>query len=142
MRSLNFDDGLESFAINGDENRVIRFCPSDINLIKRAEQVENNLNQLLLKFKNIELTPEGKPVDSAYTKILEDVEGTLRSQTNYLFNADVYDVIFAGQSPLSLVGKDGKYLYVAFFESVMPVISENIQGKNNSALKYTEGYLK
>ena len=29
MQSLNFDEGIKSFAINGDESRVIRFNPAD-----------------------------------------------------------------------------------------------------------------
>lgn len=29
MRSLNFNDGYESFMVNDDPNRVIRFNPAD-----------------------------------------------------------------------------------------------------------------
>ena len=38
MRSINFDDGLKSFAINGDESRVIRFNPGDLNMKVRAKE--------------------------------------------------------------------------------------------------------
>ena len=33
MRSLNFNDGYESFMVNDDPNRVIRFNPADPEII-------------------------------------------------------------------------------------------------------------
>ena len=36
MRSLNFNDGYESFMVNDDPNRVIRFNPADPEIINRV----------------------------------------------------------------------------------------------------------
>ena len=42
MKSLLFDDGYESFAVNDDPARIIRFNPADPEIINRVLDVQRH----------------------------------------------------------------------------------------------------
>ncbi len=148
MRSINFDDGLKSFAINGDENRVIRFNPGDLNMRVRAEEAQKRIRKWEGSLKTIELNPDGTPAedDEETSAELRGFEDMLRRELNYVFNADAYDTIFAGQSPLCIVGKEKQFLFEAFLLSAMPIIEEEIEAFTSASQarvdKYTKEYRK
>lgn len=148
MRSINFDDGLKSFSINGDENRVIRFNPGDVNLRGRAEEAQKRMSEWQKDLEAIELNPDGTPVnsDEQAVDVLLGFDTMLRRELNYIFNADVYDTVFAGQSPLCIVGKEKQFLFEAFLESAMPIVGEELDAFNRDSQarigKYTKGYRK
>lgn len=148
MKNINFDDGLKSFTVNSDENRVICFNPGDLNLFVRMEEFQKHCEDWMGKIEGIPLTPEGQPVDDTIkgTEIMKDFDAFLRKEINYIFNADVYDTIFNGQSPLSTVGGKKEYLFEAFFRATMPYIQEEMDAFSNASQKriekYTKGYQK
>ena len=146
MRSINFDDGFKSFCINGDENRVIRFNPGDLNMRVRVEEAQKRIRKWEGSLKAIELNPDGTLVveDEEESAELRGFEDMLRRELNYVFNADVYDTIFSGQSPLCTVGKEKMFLFEAVLQSVTPIIEEEIEAFSSASQarveKYTEGY--
>ena len=148
MRSINFDDGFKSFCINGDENRVIRFNPGDLNMRVRVEEAQKRIRKWEGSLKAIELNPDGTLVveDEEESAELRGFEDVLRRELNYVFNADVYDTIFSGQSPLCTVGKEKMFLFEALLQSVTPIIEEEIEAFSSASQarveKYTEGYRK
>lgn len=151
MKSINFDDGLQSFCINGNENRVIRFNPADLNLVIRAQEAEKQIEAGQKDLEAIELNPDGTPMtnEEDVLKKLEAFNGTIREALNHIFNADVYDTAFAGQSPLCIVGKDKEFLFEAFVKSVLPFIEKEVSQYEGMAAaaqarieKYTKGYVK
>ncbi len=148
MRSINFDDGFKSFCINGDENRVIRFNPGDLNMRVRVEEAQKRIRKWEGSLKAIELNPDGTLVveDEEESAELRGFEDMLRRELNYVFNADVYDTIFSGQSPLCTVGKEKMFLFEAVLQSVTPIIEEEIEAFSSASQarveKYTEGYRK
>ncbi|MCK0085232.1 hypothetical protein K5I21_04980 [[Clostridium] symbiosum] len=148
MRSINFDDGFKSFCINGDENRVIRFNPGDLNMRVRVEEAQKRIRKWEGSLKAIELNPDGTLVveDEEESAELRGFEDVLRRELNYVFNADVYDTIFSGQSPLCTVGKEKMFLFEAVLQSVTPIIEEEIEAFSSASQarveKYTEGYRK
>lgn len=148
MRSINFDDGFKSFCINGDENRVIRFNPGDLNMRVRVEEAQKRIRKWEGSLKAIELNPDGTLVveDEEESAELRGFEDMLRRELNYVFNADVYDTIFSGQSPLCTVGKEKMFLFEAVLQSVTPIIEEEIEAFSSASKarveKYTEGYRK
>lgn len=148
MRSINFDDGLKSFSINGDENRVIRFNPGDPNIRVRAEEAMKRLSKWKSNLKAIALKPDGKPAetDAEAVEVLKDFDNTLRQELNYIFNADIYDTVFAGQSPLCIVGNEKLFLFEAFLSSAMILVEEETEmfHRNSQAKieKYIRGYKK
>ena len=140
MQSINFDEGIKTFSINGDEARVIRINPGDLNLLIRSEEAQKHIAEYQEQIKRIPLNPDGTPVD------LRSFNSMMRKELNYIFNADVYDTVFAGQSPLCTVGKEKMFLFEAFMLSMMSIIKNEIAEFNAASQarvkKYTGGYSK
>ena len=145
MQSINFDDGLKSFAINGDENRVIRFNPADPDMMTRyyiALQMLKDAKGSLLSDVNLDKEgnlPEEDKLGEA-SRALEETNSLIRKAMNLMFNSDVYDTIFAGQSPFCIVR--GKYLFEAFMESLQPVLESAIKAYQKASEKRMNKYLK
>lgn len=145
MQSINFDDGLKSFAINGDENRVIRFNPADPDMMTRyykALQMLKGAKGNLLSDVNLDKEgnlPEEDKLGEA-SRALEETNSLIRKAMNLMFNSDVYDTIFADQSPFCIVR--GKYLFEAFMESLQPVLESEIKAYQKAGKKRMNKYLK
>ncbi|MFR6347603.1 MAG: hypothetical protein ACLUN9_12700 [Enterocloster aldenensis] len=60
MKSLLFDDGYESFAVNDDPTRIIRFNPADPEIINRVLDVQRHVKDYSPP-EGIELNPDGTP---------------------------------------------------------------------------------
>ncbi|RGO69271.1 hypothetical protein DXB08_21675 [Hungatella hathewayi] len=145
MQSINFDDGLKSFAINGDEKRVIRFNPADPDMMTRyykALQMLKEAKGSLLSDVNLDtegnLSKEDKLGEAS--RALEETNSLIRKAMNLMFNSDVYDTIFASQSPFCIVR--GKYLFEAFMESLQPVLESEIKAYQKASEKRMNKYLK
>ena len=52
MQSINFDEGIKTFSINGDEARVIRINPGDLNLLIRSEEAQKHIAEYQMDQKN------------------------------------------------------------------------------------------
>ena len=128
MQSINFDDGYKSFAINNDESRVIRFNPSDPNQIKRYNESLKNMMATKEKIgDDIKLFPDGTIKEAkdieATAALLDEADNIIRENINLMFNSNVYDTVFAGQSPFTMV--KGKYLLEHFLLAVEPIIRQS-----------------
>lgn len=141
MRSLSFDDGYESFMVNDDPKRVIRFNPADPEILNRALNVKKMFESYDVP-EGIELNQDGTPKDdmevsAAY--VAEMTEAT-RKAFNGIFLSDVYDTIFAGQSPLC-IPKD-KYLFESVLDGLIelmkPAVEEYARKNNAKMKKYLE----
>lgn len=145
MKNLSFDDGRQSFTINGDPNRVIRFNPADPEIINRYLDLQKVYEGYQLP-DDIELNPDGTPKsgmekDGAY---LTEFKNTMKRSFNDVFNADVYDKLFDGQSPLCIVGEEPQYLYMAVLECLrdaMEPAMKNYRDKNQELAKKMNKYL-
>lgn len=149
MKNLRFDDGCQSFTINGDKERVIRFNPGDVNLIKRCNTALKNIMAAKEGIPDIALDPDGNMerdgLDLA-ASALQGIDDVIRENVNTMFDGDVYDTVFGGQSPFCIVGKEGKYLFEAFMDSVIPFIQAAAKEAREASAarvdKYTKGYKK
>lgn len=142
MQKLSFDEGYKEFSINGDVNRVIRFNPSDLAIIKRLEEAKNKISESMAIKDDIELDNEGKPVDSLenYSKVISHIDNVIKEQINYIFDSDVANVVFGNQSPLANI--KGKPLYERFMESVMPEIKKAVEEEAKESRKRVAKYTK
>ena len=142
MQKLSFDEGYKEFSINGDVNRVIRFNPSDLAIIKRLEEAKNKISESMNIKDDIELDNEGKPVDSLenYSKVISHIDNVIKEQINYIFDSDVANVVFGNQSPLANI--KGKPLYERFMESVMPEIKKAVEEEAKESRKRVAKYTK
>lgn len=143
MKKLSFNDGYESFTVNGDENRIVRFNPADPEIINRLLHLQKEFQNYQPET-DFELNPDGTPKSEIEKEGAFVAEFTIamRKAFNDIFNSDVYDTIFDGQSPLCIVGakKKESYLFEAVLEGLIeimqPAISEYSKKNQNRMQKY------
>lgn len=132
MDTLIIDEGLKSFAINNDENRVIKFNPSDMSILHRVEETLANVEKEMKKYADKEFNGKTEKKMSEF----------ICNQIDYIFNSKVSNIVFNGTSPLSTV--KGVPYYVRFIEAVKPIIEEEIIAERKASeekiKKYTEKY--
>ena len=141
MKNLSFNDGKESFKINNDPNRVIRFNPADPEIINRILGVQKDFQNYKLD-ESIELNPDGTPKsglekEGAY---VAEFTKTMRKIFNDIFNSDVYDIIFDGQSPFCIVGQ--KYLFEEVLDGLINIMQPAIDKYTKENDKKMRVYLK
>ncbi len=144
MKSLKFNEGLESFMVNNDPGRVIYFNPADPEIINRLLNMKKSFQDYKLT-EDIELNPDGSPKDEiekggAYVAEFANV---MRKAFNDAFNADIFDVIFNGQSPLCIVGSRGKekYLFEEITDALIGIMRPAIEAYNRKSEKKMNKYL-
>ena len=132
MQSISFDEGYKEFAINNDENRVIRFNPKDFGILTRMEDTLSDFEALEKKLK------DGN--EEEFTNNLREAEKVVHEKIDSIFNANVHDIIFNHQSPISLVG--GEFLFMRVIEALVPIVEKEVkyemQKSEKRMSKYTE----
>lgn len=141
MKNLSFNDGKESFKINNDPNRVIRFNPADPEIINRILDVQKDFKEYTID-ESVELNPDGTPKsglekEGAY---VAELTKTMRKIFNGIFNAEVYDIIFDGQSPFCIVGQ--KYLFEEVLDGLISIMQPAIDQYTKDNDKKMGAYLK
>lgn len=136
MQSISFDEGYKEFAINNDENRVIKFNPKDFGILTRMEDTLSDFEALEKKLK------DGN--EEEFTNNLREAEKVVHEKIDSIFNANVHDIIFNHQSPISLVG--GEFLFMRVIEALVPIVEKEVkyemQKSEKRMSKYTEKYKK
>lgn len=112
MTSINFDTGIRTYVINGDENNVIAVNIADANLMYRMEKAEKQIESILSN----EMTPDAKTVYEA--------DRQLKAVIDEAFNADISSHVFGGANCMSPVG-NGDTLFESFFNAFIPVIKKD-----------------
>lgn len=137
MKNLSFDDGRQSFMVNNDPNRVIRFNPADPEIINRVLNLQEEFEGYQLP-EGIELNPDGTPKNDMEKEgaYIAEFTSTMRKAFNNMFNADVYDKIFDGQSPLCIVNQH--YLYEGVLESLKELMDPAMEAYREQKQKLTE----
>lgn len=143
MQNINFNDGYKELSINNDPNRVIRFNPSDYGLLERFHDARKTMVDAISTIgKNIEIKTNGEAADSLEdaTLIIKDINNVINEQMNYIFNADVAQVVFGKQSPISTI--KGKYLFERFLDAVAPYMEKEIKAEQEASQKRINKYTK
>ena len=135
MQNITIDDGYKEFTINNDPNRVIRFNPTDINILERIKHASEEFNKLSVG--------DGTDFDSAVDTVAV-IGGKIREQIDYIFGYPVSDVVFGQQSPTAPV--KGVPYWERFMNAVLPVIRDAVKKENEESrklvLKYTSAAKK
>ena len=109
------------------------------------QDIERLLQKISESLPESSINPDGSPADNVeiVSKQISTFNGELKKQLNYLFNADVYDILFAGQSPLCRVGK-GKLLVEEIIDKIGRLIGkecgETMDNVNLKVNSYTAPY--
>lgn len=146
MQNLSFEDGYREFTVNGDQNRIVRFNPSDIGILERIQEAEKNINkQMALLEKDVKLEPDGSPdqEDSSFQYAAEMVGkagAVIKEQVDYIFGNAVSEAAFGSQSPLSTV--KGVFLFERFLNAVKPFIEKEVRAEAEASQKRMSKYQK
>ena len=129
MKSLSFNDGRQKFMVNDDPTKVIRFNPADPEIINRLLAVQKEFRDYTPPA-DTELNPDGSPKGDlekggAY---VAEFTAAMRKAFNGIFNADVYDTIFDGQSPLCII--DENYLYEGVLDGLFTLMKPAVEAYN------------
>lgn len=139
MQNLRIDDGLKEFTINGDKNRVIRFNPADLNLLDRLDQAEKTITKTQEELeKDIKLDASGKPERKEDIEFIRKVNKLIKDQIDFIFDAEVAEVVFGNQSPLSSV--KGRPFFERFFDTIKPVLEKEIIAEREASEKRMSKY--
>lgn len=140
--NISFGDGFKSFTINNDESRVIRFNPADPDIITRFSKAMKELQEEKDSIPDAQIDAEGNIIDDSPEQVVETLETfnrILREKLNYIFNSDVYDVVFGLQSPLAAAG-DGKMIFEVFIEAAFDIVNTETVGHKKKRDKYLDKY--
>lgn len=136
MKSINFNTGVKSYIINGDETNVIKINVSDPNLMERIEKVDDELKPLFEKLDKME---DLQPTE------LAEIDRQIKALIDKTFNADISSHVFGATSCYAPL-ESGKILCEEFFDAFMPVIVADATEAQNAYLensaKKTEQYIK
>lgn len=132
--NIDFDDGYKSFKINGDENKIIRFNPTDLSIVKRGKAVTQEIDDYLKMIK--------KDIDEKdhlkSDEIMEKADLFIREKINYIFDNDVADIVFGSQSTLSTL--NGDPLFYRFLMPIMKLIESTVQRESKMSQEKVSKY--
>lgn len=117
MQSINFDKGYKTYAVNGDENNVIKINVGDHNLRARMKELPVRLSVIEDKYKNIENITEEQCVEA---------DKAVRAEMNYAFGTDIATPVFGSLNCLTVLPDSGKSVAQSFLEALMPIIKNDV----------------
>lgn len=117
MQSINFDTGYKTYAVNGDENNVIRINVADINLRSKLETVMKNISSAKERLKNCEPTFE----------LYEEVDKTIKEQLDYAFGENFSKSVFGDVNCLTVANSQGDMIIETFVAAFMPIVQKDIE---------------
>lgn len=115
MKSINFDEGYKTYAVNGDKSRVVKIKTGDFNLLKRVEAAMTEIESLKEKY-------SGKPDENT----MIEFDSSVRQLIDKAFDSEVCAAAF-GNANICTVVSGGKLLFEAFFEAFMPLLKADIK---------------
>lgn len=140
-RTLVFEEGYKTYDINGDPDRVIKVNVGDYAIFDRWEEVKKKLEDKEEFYAELNLNPDGTSLDETEEamRMARELDKFVRSQINYVFNADVADVIFGKQSCLSI--RNGEPLWMHFMNIILAEVEKDMTKEaksfSNKMSKYT-----
>lgn len=147
MDSIVFNEGYKEISLNNDPNRIIRFNPSDMNLITRFNEARKAIEEGIQNIEtDIPLKNDGTPdVEEAAledaNRIICAFNDLVKAQINYIFADDgVADVVFLKQSPVSII--KGRPLVEIFLEAAYDFISKEMEKETKKSNKRISEYQK
>lgn len=120
MKQIIFDSGIKEYAVNGDENNVIRINAADLNLGKRLSDMQGEIEELQEKYRNI---------DDPTAEELYELDTEIRRIIDTAFGTDVSSHAFGNVNCCSPTGS-GKLLFESFTEAFMPILAADIEAIN------------
>lgn len=106
---ISVDDGTVRVPVKnkqGEEIGVFYFRPTDINIIKRYNEVIDKFDNIVAPLENVGISSDGTAQDmndQAAIEALKDAETRLFEATDYLFGGNMSEAFFGKMNPFSPV---------------------------------------
>jgi len=135
--NINFDDGLQTITLNGDENRKISWHPGDINFIDRFVNLTNYVEgEFKNKILGLEISDETK-IEDYNQGALSELGKELCKKIDECFLTPVSQAAFMGVNPASPTSSGG-FLYMNFLEALLPLVENTIDEFVSARKEYTD----
>lgn len=122
MQSIDFNSGnYKEYAINGDENRVIRINVSDVGIITRIQDA-------MSKADNIAEEVSEREKNEDRTQLLKEYDQRAREMVN-----DIFGTAALGSVNVFSVASNGKPVLVNFLEALLAVVVQEIKSAQTAA---------
>lgn len=129
---LNFEDGVETLKINGDENKILKFNPTSMMLLKNIEKA------------NAEIVSEIERLDADETLNSENkfemMDTFVKAKIDGIFGAGTSEMVFG--SDYSIVTVKGNYVYENFLIAIMNYMTVRIKEETELSQKRVQEYTK
>ena len=126
----------KSFAIDGDENRVIYLDPSDMGIMNRIDVFGKQIDEIIEKLKDV-------PVGELGARIIE-VDGDMREAINNIFDYDVCSACVPCGTMLDVL--DGKFKFEIVVQALANVYTDTISSEMKKVTTrmsaHTKKYIK
>lgn len=132
MQSLNFKTPLKTYAINNDENTVIKINTTDFGLIDRLKNLVERAGKIADKYKTM-------PEDKLNINVFIDFDKDIRKEIDYVLGEGVSQSAFGDVNCLSICD-DGSMIFENFLNCVVPVILDDVQTAVANRSKHIEKY--
>lgn len=132
MQSLNFKTPLKTYAINDDENAVIKINTTDFGLIDRLKNLVERAGKIADKYKTM-------PEDKLNIDVFIDFNKDIRKEIDYVLGEGVSQSAFGDVNCLSICD-DGSMIFENFLNCVVPVILDDVQTAVANRSKHIEKY--
>lgn len=116
MQSINFNTGYKTYAINEDENNVIRVNLADPNLLHRMEEVLDYMDT----FKD-EITD-----DMTTSEVYAKFDKLVKDKIDYAFGEGTSKAVFGNVNCLTVANDEGECIFETFLNAIMPIIYNDV----------------
>ena len=134
MESLHFDVGYKEYAINDDENSIIRINTKDYGTVARIKKMDRDARALMTEYNKI-IKDQG---DERIIDTVNELDDKIRSIINETFQSDVCTAAFGGVNCISISGSQP--IFMNFLDALVPKILEDIKAEQVKAEKRIKSY--
>ena len=126
MQSINFDKGYKTYAVNGDENNIIKINVADLSIKARIKEMYARITALESEYRNVD-----KPTDEQFA----EVDKKIKAEINYAIGTDVCTPAFGLLNCMTILPDSGKSVVQSFLEALMPIIQKDVDDYTESIKK-------
>lgn len=135
MRSLNFNTGVKEFDINGDKSRILKVNTSDVQILKRAKEKEQEINRIVKECENVN---DDISLDEEI-ELMDKLDKEVRPIIDYIFDTNASEIAFGNTGCVSIV-ENGFPLFWNFMQALLTEVEKDVEKNYKKATTNIEKY--
>jgi hypothetical protein len=134
MEKLIINKGYKEYAINDDENAVIRVKTTDFGLMDRLYHFKDKIKAVAKKLEAKKKSENAEDILAALRTADEDT----RRELDDIFDEKVSDAVFGRMNCMSFAG--GQPVALNFLNAIIPKIEKDLEAEHKAANKKISKY--